>query len=347
MQHHSARLAGSGLRGTVIVVVLALALGLLAGALLLPPLLPKSAQAADGPRAVPVTVQEFTGQHALAAAPALSDEVEVVLSGAGGMITASSCEPGKSVELGNELLGINGTPRWAVVTSVPLWRDLRPGAKGSDVQSLQEALADQDYDVPVNGTYGASTAAAVKKIQKAAGVKATGDVMLDRVQWLPAGVGAVSSCDAPVGTALDTGSKLLVAGGSLVSLSLPASAELENHKYLAVSGESTAEVPEDRKITDAKLLEEIAASPAFSDWKQDPNRGLSLQVRLKEPVQAAGVPPAAVLMSDATHGCVATSQRQLVPAEILSSELGTVQIQLQEPVNQVLTPVSEVADSCK
>ena len=337
-----------GLRWGVLLTVLALAVGGLVGALLLPPLLPPSAEGVDGPRAVPVTERVFDDAHTVAAVPELSREMSVVLSGPGGMVTASACAPGAVVKAGDHLLSVDGVVRIAVVTEVPLWRDLSFGMEGADVEGLQRALVEQGNELSVSGRYGWDTVAAVEAMQDAARVEPTGRIALDRVQWVPAGVGAVASCEVGVGLAIASGSPVLVAGGTLIGLSLPgAEAELPGRPYVAVAGEVVVAIGEDRRVTDPALMSAVAATTAFAEWVKDPAGGVAVLVRLAEPIAAIGIPPSAVVVSDARTGCVVIGGEQTVAVEVLASELGTVFAVPERPVDRVIVPAAEVTASCE
>lgn len=52
--------------------------------------------------------------------------------------------------------------------------NLSYGSKGADVKKLQKTLYDKGYDIAVDGSYGASTQAAVKEYQRRAGLSANG-----------------------------------------------------------------------------------------------------------------------------------------------------------------------------
>ncbi|RLP71851.1 hypothetical protein D9V32_15965 [Mycetocola tolaasinivorans] len=336
------------LRVGALIAVIALAVGALIGTLFLPPLLPVSTAPIAGPRAVPVTERSFDGLHSVAAVPEVSGEVRVPVNGAGGTITASSCAPGHQVTLGEHVLSIDGIPRIAIVTTVPLWRDLRLGLSGTDVSALQQALSDAGQGVAVDGTFGATTAAAVRAVQEASSTEKTGQVVLDRVQWIPAGIGPIASCEAGVGSIVTAGEALLTVGGALIGLSVPASpAELPEHAYSAAAGTSSVPLSAERRVTDPELLQAVSASPAFADWKKDPGRGVSLQVRLVDPIAAIGVPPAAVVLTDPTGGCVVAEDRTTVPVSVLASELGTVFVVAEKPITRVMLPASEVISACE
>lgn len=335
------------LRWASLIAVLALAVGGLVGAVVLPPLLPPSAEPLSGPRSVPVSQREFDDAHTIAAVPDLSAEVTVVLSGVGGMLTASTCTPGTVVKTGDHLLSVDGEVRIAIVSEVPLWRDLVSGTDGTDVEALQRALISLGHDVKASGTYDWDTIAAVEAVQAKAAVEETGDIALNQVQWVPAGIGAVTSCEAGVGTAIAAGEPLLKTGGTLKGLTLPASAtELAGRSYSAVAGDVIVPIGAERRLTDPTLMSAVAATTAFADWVKDPTRGVAVGVRLEEPIAAIGIPPSAVLPSDATTGCVVTDDKRTVPVTILSSELGTVFAVAERKVSSVIVPASEVISSC-
>jgi len=343
----------AGLRWAALVAVLALAIGGLGGAILLPPLLPPSADSADGPRAVPVTDRAFDDAHTAAAIPELSRAQTLGLSGPGGMVTASSCTPGIVVETGDHLLSIDGEVRIALVTEVPLWRDLAIGSEGTDVAALQQALIDQGHDLNASGEYDWATVAAVEAMQESAAVDDTGEIALDQVQWVPAGIGAVTSCEVGVGVAVAQGSPVLKAGGTLVALSFPASSnELPDRSYSAVAGDLVVPIGDDGRLADPELMRAVAASAAFADWVKDPARGVAVGIRLSEPISAIGIPPAAVVTTGASNGCIVVAGGpgdagdERVPVTILSSELGTVFAVADRPVDRVVVPAAEVVDSC-
>lgn len=336
-----------GVRWAAVITVIALAAGALIGALALPPLAPPSAGSLSGSRVVPAVERSFDDAHTLAGTPVLSVEVTVLTSGGSGVVTASSCTPGAAVKTGETLLSVNGVARTAIVSGVPLWRDLFWQVKGTDVRALQTALKASGYPVTVSGTYDLGTVAAVRQLQKAASVAQTGWIALDRVQWIPAGSGTVSSCAAGVGSTTSAGQPLLTVGGQMTGLTLPAStAELPGQAYVAVAGDVVVPLPEDRRLTDPALLKIVEASTGFAAWVRDPSGGVPVDIRLAEPVASLGVPPSAVVLIDPAHGCVATPDATVVPVEIISSELGTVFVVSDQPVTEVVIPADQVISKC-
>ena len=337
----------SSLRWALLVGVLALTAGLLVGILVIPPPAPMSATAPASTRSVSVVQRTFDDSHTVAATPSLTPEVTVLTGGANGTVTASSCAPGVAVATGGHLLSVNGRPVIAMVSSVPLWRDLSLGIQGPDVQGVQEALTAVGYQVVASGTYDRNTASAVRRMQEAASVANSGQIALDQVQWVPRDAGAVSSCEVGLGAIISAGQPLLKAGGGLVALSLPEQAGLlPGRGYVAVAGEITATVPEDGRVTDTGLLGAIAASDAFAAWKRDPSAGVAIALRLAEPIAALGLPPSAVVLTDAKRGCIVSTEGATVPVEVLASELGTVFVVPELRVNEVVIPATQVIDEC-
>ena len=142
----------NGIRWAALIAVLALAAGALAGAFALPQLAPQSAASVSDSREVPTVKRSFDDAHSVTAAPILSPEVSVLTSGGSGVVTASTCAPGAEVKTGDPLVSINGVPRIAIVSTVPLWRDLRLQDKGTDVSAVQTALTASGYPVTASGT---------------------------------------------------------------------------------------------------------------------------------------------------------------------------------------------------
>ena len=337
----------NGIRWAALIAVLALAAGALAGAFALPQLAPQSAASVSDSREVPTVKRSFDDAHSVTAAPILSPEVSVLTSGGSGVVTASACAPGAEVKTGDPLVSINGVPRIAIVSTVPLWRDLRLQDKGTDVSAVQTALTASGYPVTASGTYDRNTVNAVKLLQKAVSVAQTGQIVLDQVQWIPAASGSISSCEASVGSTTSAGQPLMTVGGQMVGLALPAStAELPGRAYVAVAGNVLVTVGEDRLLSDPGLLEVIEASSAFGAWVRDPSGGVPVDIRLAEPVDSLGVPPSAVILADPGHGCVVVPDGTVVPVEIISSELGAVFVMADRPVAEVVAPAGEVISKC-
>lgn len=87
------------------------------------------------------------------------------------VVTALPVRKGSSVSAGAVAAEVSGRPVIVLSGGFPAYRDLRMGDQGADVRQLQRALRGI-YDVPVTGTYGEKTAAAVRKLYEKAGYSA-------------------------------------------------------------------------------------------------------------------------------------------------------------------------------
>jgi multidrug efflux pump subunit AcrA (membrane-fusion protein) len=86
-----------------------------------------------------------------------------------GVVTTISLKRGDTVAAGQVLLSVNDRPVIAVESTVPLYRDLTFGQRGTDVARLQESLTDAGYSVVDDGIYGPSTRSAVAHLYRATG----------------------------------------------------------------------------------------------------------------------------------------------------------------------------------
>ncbi|MFP3991683.1 peptidoglycan-binding domain-containing protein [Streptomyces sp. E11-3] len=108
---------------------------------------------------------DLTGSVAAASRSAITGSAP---SGAArAVVTALPVKVGDSVTAGSAVAEVSGRPILVLPGRFPAYRDLRIGDKGPDVRQLQQALH-TPYGVPVTGTYGPATAAAVKRLYEAA-----------------------------------------------------------------------------------------------------------------------------------------------------------------------------------
>jgi len=93
--------------------------------------------------------------------------------------------PGDRISAGDMLYELDAEPVVLFTGSRPFWRDITTGVKGPDVQELERNLTDLGYadatDLTVDEEFTDRTAEAVKRWQKALGLKQTGKVELGRV----------------------------------------------------------------------------------------------------------------------------------------------------------------------
>jgi peptidoglycan hydrolase-like protein with peptidoglycan-binding domain len=112
-----------------------------------------------------------------------------VLSRLSGTITWLPA-PGQVIRRGQRLLSVDDQPVVLFYGAQPAYRRLAAGvADGEDVREVEENLVALGYDpdgaMAVDGHYTETTAAIVKRWQRALGLRATGVVELGRVVFLP------------------------------------------------------------------------------------------------------------------------------------------------------------------
>ena len=106
---------------------------------------------------------------------------------------------GQIVRPGHALFTVDGDPVVLMDGTLPAYRPLRRGLLGRDVTQLERGLAAAGYGPgTVDGTYDADTAAAVRAWQHDRGMRATGEVELGRVAFLP-GPRRIAAVDAELG----------------------------------------------------------------------------------------------------------------------------------------------------
>jgi peptidoglycan hydrolase-like protein with peptidoglycan-binding domain len=124
---------------------------------------------------------------------------------------------GATVGRGAVLFRVDEQPAVLLSGVVPMYRDLRPGAAGADVEQLESNLAQLGYrGFTVDDEYTASTARAVSAWQEAIGATATGMVARGDVVFAPEG-GQVDTLRTQIGDVVAPGTAVLdIAGGGQV-----------------------------------------------------------------------------------------------------------------------------------
>jgi peptidoglycan hydrolase-like protein with peptidoglycan-binding domain len=93
---------------------------------------------------------------------------------------------GATVKRGEPLFKIDERPVVALYGSLPLYRTLRPGTKGRDVQQLERNLAALGYSgFTADDTYTSGTAAGVRRWQADLGLAKTGTLEVGQVAFTP------------------------------------------------------------------------------------------------------------------------------------------------------------------
>lgn len=139
------------------------------------------AAAATAPAALPVTAavtrgvlaQQITATAQVGYAGSTAVTVRPASSGIS-VVTAQLTSPGSTLEAGSPLVAVNGRPLIALPGQFRAYRDLRPGDTGPDVGQLQQGLRATGLTIPSreDGTFGAATAAAVRRLYRDHGFSA-------------------------------------------------------------------------------------------------------------------------------------------------------------------------------
>jgi HlyD family secretion protein len=166
------------------------------------------------------------------------------------VVTGLPTTAGAEVAAGDAVVELNGRPVLAIASSIPLYRDLRPGFRGPDVAALQVALEAMGHPIRASegDAFGSDTQAAVESVYEDAGYearytlgdkKAVSDARADADRQLTVAKDAANAAkregvadptaEAAVVTAQNerdrvraTEGVLLVAGEVLIAPSLPA-----------------------------------------------------------------------------------------------------------------------------
>jgi peptidoglycan hydrolase-like protein with peptidoglycan-binding domain len=112
---------------------------------------------------------------------------------------------GKVVRRGQPLYAINGSPTLLLYGTTPAWRTFAAGmSSGRDVAELNANLRALGYATAAGGDFTSATARAIKALQRADGLSATGTLPLGSVAFEPAAV-RVARVTPTVGQAMQPG----------------------------------------------------------------------------------------------------------------------------------------------
>jgi hypothetical protein len=134
-----------------------------------------------------------------------------VKSATSGLVTSVSAVAGRTLINGDLLFTVDGAGVLAYAAPSPLYRDLAPGAKGSDVHELAQYLSAIGLLPPgsVSASYGRSIAAAVSKLETRIAVTADGNFRTGFVAWVPPATTAIGEVVARVGDHVNPGDVLV------------------------------------------------------------------------------------------------------------------------------------------
>jgi len=102
-----------------------------------------------------------------------------------GVIDRILVKKGDTVELGRQLLSVNGKPLYAIKGDSPIYRQITSGDTGDDVKWVQQSLKDMGYSNTVDGDYGSGTISALNDFQDEKGLTEISKVGPDTFQAFP------------------------------------------------------------------------------------------------------------------------------------------------------------------
>ena len=131
-----------------------------------------------GPITVPVELRELTNDIVMRGDATYEDPVSIGLEtgtiGGPAVVTGQVPEVGSNIEAGTVILEVAGRPVILLTGELPVYRTLRSGVSGPDVQQLRAALAALGIDAgdPGSNVYDASAAAGVRALYAKVGYPA-------------------------------------------------------------------------------------------------------------------------------------------------------------------------------
>jgi len=287
---------------------------------------------------VAVSTEIFDGSKTVSAGVVLGQS-QVLRSPVSGVVTKTKCKEGGTVSSGTAPLAVNGSPVLALASSVPLWRDITYGMKGSDVRGVQKELKRLGFKVNVTGVWDVASRSAMKALLKKVGLSsASGALLMSQVMWLPSASLVVGACVFQVGDPIGAGAVWAKSGGGLVGLTL---ANPPGDGWVAVYQDATAPVGDGGTITDEAFLGLVGAGADFAYATAPGGSGtIQLTVRLAQALNVLVVPPGAVIPTGPGAGCVVGGDGSVVPVSIVASSLGKTMVTVTGGVSPSLVQVA-------
>ena len=268
-----------------------------------------------------------------------------------GIVTAVHIVKGTSVSTGTPLLDVDGVTRTAVASATPFYRSLAEGMAGTDVQALETTLRAMGYfKGKANTKYDASTAAAVKKLEKKIGINPqTGVFDPAWFVWMPGENLTADSILLTVNKAAPMqGDEVFSTAPTVDTIKLAASnaafAFDGNTPYiLSQNGQDVATVRSDGDVNLELIGKLTATEDAVPAAGGLANAGggatYSVQLRREQAKQMLSIPSSAV-MTDASgvKTCVfgkfaqGESTYQSLPVTVAGGSLGVTHVEPDENV---------------
>lgn len=211
------------------------------------------------------------------------------------------------IRRGTELYRLNERPVTAMIGAIPMYRDLRAGDTGIDVEQFEANLAALGYDgFTVDDEFTSYTALAVERWQDDIGADETGVVTRADIVFLPE-VGCVDARYADVGGVIGPGAPVLDVTGSEQVVSMDV--DIADRDLLTLDTGVTIQLPGGEEVggtvTAADVVEAQPASEESGTGGEEPtgadNAVAQVEVTLNRAVdeEFEGSPVDAVINVDA------------------------------------------------
>lgn len=210
---------------------------------------------------------------------------------------------GKVVRQGEVLYRVDGTPVVLLYGSVPVYRRLAKGTSGADVKQLNADLVALGYATsaeldPDSDAFGASTKAALKKLQADLGLAETGTLALGQAVFLP-GAARISVVSATLGSGAGPGAPVLQATSTrrLVTIALDAAQQSE----VKVGDRVTITLPDNRTTPGVvSSVGTVATTPTSDSADSNSSPTVDVQVTPTHPAATGRLDQAPVSVSITT-----------------------------------------------
>lgn len=298
---------------------------------------PLDSESRPGPLIVPVAASEHraTAQVAVVATsePGFPG---VILDG--GRVTSLRVAVGTELHSGDPVLEVEDRTIIAAQSDRPLWRDLRGGMQGPDVQTLQTLLAELGhFDEDPDGKFGPQTALAVREFNEE--FRGDGrDATFHRgaLVWIGAEPLRVGEVTIRAGEILTEATVIFRGEESVASVEVsePTGGSLPSGEYELVVGQTR--VP---YSLGSGTVEGDDAGRVFGAMSGTEGVGL---LAAAEAEHVVTVPPSAVVVDGSGQLCVfSDADSGPTPVEVVSGGVNTTQIR---PVPELATVLANPAD---
>ena len=315
--------------GVVLVVVVAAAVGVLAGVAVAGAARVNVTAGAQALTSVPASVQSYDGHRTVGASFDTSPDENLVVNRAG-VVTAVGVASGQGITSGSVVLMVESQPVVALATSIPLYRDLSSGDSGPDVAALQAELITLGFlHGTADGRFGAGTRDAIVALKQSLGFPGgkDGTFALSWYAWLPSTPFIANTVDVRVGNRVDTGSAIVTQSGMLSRVVLDPGVDFTTGDHTWQADLFGLTVPTDGfSITDPESLALLSATSDYQHLSKVTGGldGMTAVLHYDSSVALLRVPPAALFSIDGSRACLASSGDVRPVTIVYSSLSGTL-----------------------